>query len=281
MPEWKLFLGCTIPNRLPFLEDSARKVFNKLGIQVSDAPFSCCPEPVGFHSIDHEAWLAMAARNLAVAEAENKNIVSLCNGCYQTLFVANHELREDAAEKDKINKILKAINKQYKGSATVRHFVHVLHEYAPKIKANVTKPMTKLKVAIHAGCHYARPSEILKSDDIYKPHKQRDIIAATGATIIDYDEEKLCCGNGATYLSKETGNAVAKRKLKNAKAAGANCVVVNCPACFQQLDTQRELPIIYLTQLVALAMGETFDTLSMKYHVTRKCDGVELKELIS
>ncbi len=279
MSEMKLFLGCTIPNRLPHLELAARKVFDKLGIQVSDAPFACCPEPVGFHSVDNETWLAMGALNLSMAEKEGKDIVSLCNGCYQSLSVANHELQKNPAEKDKINKILSKINKQFEGTSKVKHFVHVLHDNLSKIKGLTTKQLGNLKVAIHAGCHYARPTEILKSDDPWKPTKQRDIIAATGATVVNYDEEKLCCGNGASYLNDETANAITHKKLESAKAAGANCLVVNCPACFQRLDTQRALPVIYLTQLIALAMGETFDTLNMKYNVTKSYDGFELKSL--
>lgn len=279
MADMKLFLGCTIPNRLPFLEASARTVLNKLGIETSDAPFACCPEPVGFHSVSHDAWLAVGASNLALAEAEGKDIVSLCNGCYQTLAVVNHELKENAAEKGKVNGILAKVNKNYKGTSNVKHFVHVLHDNVSKIKGSVTKPLSNLKVAIHAGCHYARPSEILHSDDPLKPKKQRDIIAATGAKIIDYDEEKLCCGNGASYFNKDTATAVATQKIESAKAAGANCIVVNCPACFQQLDTQRGLPVIYITELLALAMGETFDSLNMKFHITKQGDGLELKNI--
>ncbi|MHA1129753.1 MAG: CoB--CoM heterodisulfide reductase iron-sulfur subunit B family protein [Candidatus Helarchaeota archaeon] len=279
MADMKLFLGCTIPNRLPFIEAASRKVFDKLGIETSDAPFACCPEPVGFHSIDHEAWLAMGARNLSIAEAEGKDIVSLCNGCYQTLAVVNHELKEKGAEKDKVNAILSKVNKEFKGTSNVRHFVHVLHDNLSKIRDTVTKQLGNLKCAIHAGCHYARPSEILHSDDPMKPQKQRDIIAATGANIVDYAEEKLCCGNGAGYANKDTGTAIAQQKINSAIAAGANCIVVNCPACFQQLDTQRGLPVIYLTELLALAMGETFDSLNMKFHITKKGDGLELKGL--
>jgi heterodisulfide reductase subunit B len=242
MAEMKLFLGCTIPNRLPHLESAARIAFNKLGIQVSDAPFACCPEPVGFHSIDHEAWLAMGARNLCLAEAEGKDIVSLCNGCYQSLAVANHDLKHSAAEKAKINKILSKVGKEFKGTSKVNHFVHVLHQNIPKIKQMVTKNLSGLKVAVHAGCHYARPTEILKSDDPWKPIKQREIIKATGATVIDYEDEKLCCGNGASYLSAETADAITNQKIESAKKAGANCFVVNCPACFQRLDSNRHLP---------------------------------------
>jgi len=75
--EFKLFPGCTISNRIPFIEASARKVFDKLGIKTSDAAFACCPDPVGFNSVDHTSWLAMGARNLTLAEAEGKDIVSL------------------------------------------------------------------------------------------------------------------------------------------------------------------------------------------------------------
>ena len=34
--EYKLFQGCVIGNRIPFIEASARKVFEKLGIKTSD-----------------------------------------------------------------------------------------------------------------------------------------------------------------------------------------------------------------------------------------------------
>ncbi|TFG04491.1 MAG: CoB--CoM heterodisulfide reductase subunit B [Promethearchaeota archaeon] len=278
MAEMKLFLGCTIPNRLPHLEASARKVFDRLAIQVSDAPFGCCPEPVGFHSVDHNVWLAMGANNLAIAESEGKDIVSLCNGCYQSLYVANHDLKNEA-EKAKVNTVLSKIGKEYKGTVNVHHFVQVLHNNLSAIQSAVSKKLGNLKVAIHAGCHYARPSEILKSDDVKKPKKQRDIIAATGATIIDYEEEALCCGNGASYLSKETADAITTKKIQSAKAAGANCIVVNCPACFQKIDNMRGIPVLYLTELLALAMGENFDSLNLKYHVTKGADGFELKGL--
>lgn len=276
MAEMKLFLGCTIPNRLPHLEASARLVLDKLGIQVSDAPFGCCPEPVGFHSVDSDVWLAMGAANLAIAEAEGKDIVSLCNGCYQSLAVANHELQNDA-EKAKVNAVLAKIGKEVKGTSKVNHFVHVLHDNLSAIQGAVTKQLSGLKVAIHAGCHYARPSELLKSDDTKKPAKQRAIIGATGATVVDYEEEDLCCGNGASYLSKETADTITQKKIDSAKAAGANCIVVNCPACFQKIDVIRGLPVLYITELLALAMGESFDSINLKYHATKKADGFELK----
>ena len=65
--EYKMFKGCVIGNRIPFIEVYARKVFDKLWIKTSDSAFACCPDPVGLKSTDHESWLAMAARNLTIA----------------------------------------------------------------------------------------------------------------------------------------------------------------------------------------------------------------------
>ncbi|MFX0132503.1 MAG: CoB--CoM heterodisulfide reductase iron-sulfur subunit B family protein [Candidatus Hodarchaeota archaeon] len=262
MADMKLFLGCVIPNRLPFLESTARKIFDKLGVETSDAAFSCCPEPIGFQSVKKESWLAMGARNLCLAEAEDKDIVSLCNGCTQTLKAVKHELDHDDDRKTEINEIL----------SKVKHFIQVLKENigVEKIKSAVTNPMSKLKAACHTGCHYSRPSEIMQYDDPLKPIFLRELVAATGAQVVDYEGEEICCGTGAGNASKDVGDALAKNKLNNAKVGGANCIVVCCPACFQQLDSQRDLPIIYLTELIALSMGMSYDDLNMKFHQEKK-----------
>ncbi len=279
--EYKLFQGCVIGNRIPFIESSARKVFDKLGIKTSDAAFACCPDPVGFNSTDHLSWLAMGARNLTLAEAEGKNIISLCNGCFQTLKLVNQELIQDAHEKEKINGILSKIGKEFKGTVNVKHFVEVLHEIgAEKIKELITKDLSGLKVACHTGCHYNRPSEIVKTDDPMKPVKLRELVAATGATPVDYEEEVLCCGNGVNNTEEEPAMQILANKLDSAIKAGAEAVIVNCPACFQQFDSNQKkaagvsgktygLPILYITELLALGMGIKSDEIGVKFHRSR------------
>ncbi len=279
--EYKLFPGCTIGNRIPFIEASARKVFDKLGIKTSDAAFACCPDPVGFNSVDHTSWLAMGARNLTLAEAEGKDIVSLCNGCFQTLKLVNVELSHNEHEKEKINKILKVIGKEFKGSINVKHFVEVLHDYgSEKIKEFVTHNFSGLKVACHTGCHYNRPSEIVQTDDPMEPVKLRELVAATGAIPIDYSEEMLCCGSGVGNVEEAPSMQMLANKFSSAIKAGADVFVVICPACFQQMDTNQKkagtqsnnefnIPILYLTELIALSFGMAPDELGLKFHRAR------------
>jgi len=275
-----MFEGCTIGNRIPFIEAASRKVFEKVGIETSQAPFSCCPDPTGMKSFSNDAWLTIGARNLCLAEEEGKDIISLCNGCANTLRGVQHQLKHDSLKREKVNEQLAKIGKEYKGEIEVRHFVDVLKENLDKIKSSISKPLSGLKVACHPGCHYMRPAEWMESDDPMRPKNLKVIVKATGATVVDYEEEVLCCGSAVTNAYEEHGLANLKIKMDSIKKSGADIICVNCPACFQQFDTkQRDLakkygeeyniPVLYVTELLALAMGVSADEIGLKFHRTR------------
>ncbi len=275
-----MFEGCTIGNRIPFIEAASRKVFDKIGIQTSQAPFACCPDPTGMKSFDNDAWLVMGARNLCLAEAEGKDIVSLCNGCANTLRGVKTVLKHDEQKKAKVNEALSKIGKQYKGSIDIKHFVDLLLANLDKVKATVIKPLTGIKIACHPGCHYMRPQEWMHSDNPLRPENLKKIVVATGATVVDYDELSLCCGSAVTNAYPEHGRAVMKRKLDSVTKAGADMICVNCPACFQQFDTNQKevskqfnanfnIPVIYITELLAVAMGLKPKEIGLNFHRIR------------
>lgn len=282
MVEYKLFPGCLMTNRLPFLEASAKVVFDILGLQYKSGEFSCCPNPVGLRFTDIKTWCALAARNIAEAEKEHNDILSLCNGCAQSLIVADHEMKNDKNLKAEVNQILSNVGKEYTGTINIKHFVRVLVEEVgiEKIKSLVTKPLTGLKVACHPGCHYARPSHILKIEDDPMDLKYlRRLVEATGASVVDYPEENLCCGNVARNTDAYTANTMLKSKFDGAMGAGADCLVVNCPSCFQQFDSEQRLlkeiaeegqvykfPVFYITELMVMAMGKDLNELGLKFH---------------
>ncbi|MFX1398766.1 MAG: CoB--CoM heterodisulfide reductase iron-sulfur subunit B family protein [Promethearchaeota archaeon] len=285
MTEYKMFEGCTIGNRIPFIEAASRKVLDKIGVQTSQAPFSCCPDPTGMKSFDNDAWLAIGARNLCLAESEGKDIISLCNGCTNTLRGVSTQLKHDSNKKAKVNAELAKIGKEFKGSIDVKHFVDVIKSNLDKVKGAITKQLSGLKVACHPGCHYMRPVEWMESDDPIRPKNLKEIVAATGAQVVDYDELALCCGSAVNNAYPEYGAEVLKRKMDSIKNSGANVIVANCPACFQQFDTQQRdlgkkyeteynIPVLYLTELLALAMGISADEIGLKFHRVR------LKELL-
>jgi heterodisulfide reductase subunit B len=287
-----LFPGCIIQNRLPFLEKSARLVFERLGFDFEDAPFVCCPDPVGVASISNETWLTLAARNLTFSERENKDILSLCNGCSETLVRANHVLNHNRDRLKKVNNILEKKGYKYNGTAEVTHFVRTLVEDVGirKIKKIVKatwanrsdncNPLENLRIASHPGCHYNRPSEILQWDNPLNPQYQDKLIKAIGGTPVEYDEKTLCCGSCVARTRDDIGLEIIKTKFQSITEAGANAVSVNCPACFQMMESHQrdvnkkfernyKIPIFYITELIALAFGYKPEDMGFKFHIVR------------
>jgi len=277
---YDLFLGCVIPARLPFLEASSRKIFDKLGIKLDDVDgFSCCPDPTGIELIDHKTWLSLGARNLSLSN-NNGGIISFCSGCVETLKGVNYYIRKDPNVKDEVNKILKTVGKKYDGTTNVKHFAQVLYENLDKVRENIVHPLNGFKVAVHYGCHYLRPSEIINWDDPFEPITIDEVVRALGADSIEYDLKMECCGNPLDKSDKEISLKMIDNKLKSIQESGANCVALVCPACFQQFDfNQRELskdkevgydfPVFYLSELVALAFGFKPEELGLKFHRVR------------
>lgn len=277
---YNLFLGCVIPARLPYLETSSRKVFEKLGIELKDVDgFSCCPDPTGIELLDHKSWLALGARNLSLCKG-NGGIISFCSGCVETLKGVNHAIKNDAHAKEETNGILSKVGKSYDGNVEVKHFAQVLYENLDKVKEKIEKTLSGLKVAVHYGCHYLRPSEIINWDDPFEPVTIDAIVKALGAESVDYEMKMECCGNPVDKSDSSLSLLMIDKKLEAIQKAGANCVVVVCPACYQQYEfNQRELnklngsdydlPIFYLSELVALAFGLKPDDLGFKFHRVR------------
>ena len=277
--EYALFLGCTIPNRLPHLEVSTRMILKNLDVDVRDLPgFACCPDPVGFSALDRFTWIVLASRNLAVAEEAGLDVLTLCSGCFETLKTADYVLRNENGLKEKVNEALAKVGKEYKGTVEVRHLLQVLYEDVgpEKIESTVEKPLKGIKVAVHYGCHVLRPSEVLQVDDPFNPTSFESIVKATGATPVDYLKKFLCCGVGVRSVDEDTTNRMIEEKLRYVRMSGADLLCVICPFCLIQYDigqfqinkalgTDYHIPVLYYPHLLALAQGVSADELHFKF----------------
>jgi heterodisulfide reductase subunit B len=278
--KFALFLGCFIPVRLPHLEAVARRVLPNLGVELADVEgFSCCPEPVGFLT-DRITGLAIAARNISLAEEVGLDIITLCNGCTYTLRQANQTLKADAVLRGKVNNILSETGHKFKGTVEVRHYAQILYQLVgyDKIKSVVKKPLTGVRVACHPGCHIISPPDVMGFDDPFDPIVLDQLILALGAKPVDWDRKTTCCGWTLTnYGDKESANRLLLAKLDGMHAASVDCSVVICPQCFYQFDTgqllaarelmiEYKIPTLYYLQLLALAMGQGLDASGIRQH---------------
>jgi heterodisulfide reductase subunit B len=265
--KYLIFLGCAIPYRVSSYEISARKVLQELGVELVEMPeFNCCGLPLD--PVSHETMLILAARNLALAEQEGLNIITLCPGCAGTLKKVNKILREDKASREEINSHLKESGLQFNGTIVTKHILQVLMEDVglEKIKNRVVKPLTMLKVAEHVGCHLLRPKEYIGFDDPEDPQTLKKLIEITGATCLDYTNKTECCGAPSVGVSDKVALQLARDKLNNVKIAEAQALITICPFCHIMFDTNElriermfnetyGIPILHYPQLLGLAMG--------------------------
>ncbi len=276
MAKYAFFLGCIAPLRYPGVEKSTKVVCEKLGIELVDLDdASCCPAPGVIRAFSKATWLAAAARNLCLAEAKGLPIVTICNGCYGSLFEAAHELNSNKETLAEVNKILKEIGMEYKGTTQVHHLAEVLYKDVgvEKIKESISKPLD-YKVATFYGCHFLKPSSIKDLDDPENAHILDDLVEATGAQSMPRKQKMLCCGAGGGLKAAfgDVAKEFTKTNLENMQASGAQFIVDICPFCQLQFDTVQgdlgfNIPVLHLCQLYGIAMGMSEEELGLSAHV--------------
>jgi heterodisulfide reductase subunit B len=283
-PSWRfaLFLGCTIPARARNYELSARKVAEKLGMELIDLEeFICCGFPV--KSAEISTSMILSGYNLALAEKSTLPLCTLCSSCTSALTEAAHQLAEDSYMKEALNQRLSRVGLEYKGTQEIRHFARILYEEigVDAIKAHFKTSLRGLKIAVHYGCHYLKPSEIYDDfDSVENPESLDILVASTGAEVVDYPGKKRCCGGPVLPVDEKTSLSVTKQKLDDVSATGADALCLVCPFCAVMYDSNQKsiesefevnynLPVLYLPQIIGLAMGYDRKALGLNLNVVK------------
>jgi len=288
MKRYALFLGCTIPVRAQNYEMSTRQVAEALGVELEHIEnFSCCGYPIS--SVDQQTAEEMAARNLALAEAQGVDICAICTACTGVLTETAEALREDEAKRARINESLKEIGLEYKGTTRVKHFARLLHEEVgvEAIREKVIHPLSDLRIAPHYGCHYLKPSEIYEGfDSVEDPHTLDDLIEATGATSVGYPKKLNCCGGALLAIDEQLALRISKEKLDQLKVLQVDAIGLICPFCSvmyesnqkkieKTFETEYNLPVLYYPQILGLAMGMEPKALGLQMNRVRAKDLLE------
>jgi len=103
-------------------------------------------------------------------------------------------------------------------------------------------------------------------DDPENPVAMDALLAACGATVLDYPFKTECCGAAFAMPRLDVMQRLSARLVDMAAEIGADCIAVACPLCQMNLDLRRgqtnraagrphALPVPYFTQLLGLALG--------------------------
>jgi heterodisulfide reductase subunit B len=260
------FPGCTLNTTGKGFDNAVRASAAAVGLELVELPdWNCCGATFPL-IVDNMLELAAPAHVLVATRDEGSAMVTTaCTTCYNVLKRTNKFIREHEEERERIEAFIEA---EYSGEVEVKDILHLFRDDVgfKAVQEQVKTPLSDLKVASYYGCMVLRPPDEVAYDDPDNPQSLDDLMAALGATPVDFPHKNECCG---AYLAvKDPGitREMVYTILKSAQAAGAEAVATNCPLCQFNLDKQqaemrkiyagyRPIPVFYFSQLMGLALG--------------------------
>jgi len=259
--------GCSLHGTSREFDESLRAVAAELGIGLTEiADWSCCGASSG-HTTDHLLGVALPARNLALAEAQGfDTVVAPCAACYNRMSAARLAIATEDGLAEQIPDIL---GHPFANSVHVHNAVELLHDASTIIEEKVAatlapNPLEGVKLAAYYGCLLVRPFEVCGYDDPEQPTSMDDVINACGADDVDWDMKVECCGGAFSVSRTKSVLRLGRAIIDNARAHGAEAIIVACPLCHSNLDLRQKamaqrgeepMPILFVTQMVGLALG--------------------------
>jgi len=245
---------------------STQAVAGPLGMELIELEdWNCCGSVPYGSTYELEA-LCVAARDLALAEKTGLDLVTPCSSCYTTLKGADSQLKEYPDLKAKVDQCLAVADLKYHGEVKVRHLFEVIYNDIglDAIKPKVVNPLHGLKVAAYYGCQMLRPEPVF--DNVWNPQSIGELIVTLRAESVPFPLKYRCCGGELVIPEMDIALGLIRKLLDSATSNGAQCIVTVCPLCQTNLDayqsmvnskfkTKYNLPILFFTQLLGLALG--------------------------
>ena len=269
--------GCSMKGGAREYQESVSALAKVFDIELVEIPdWNCCGATAA-HNMSKELSLSLPARIMALAEREGiTDIVVPCAACYYRLSVVKHEL---AADENLCSTVASIIDLKYDGTTEILNIIQSIDKYiADKLAEKVVKPFD-YKAACYYGCLLVRPHAILKFDRVEDPQSMDVLVKKAGGDAIDWAFKTECCGAGMSVSRTDTVARLSGNIMKDASDRQAEVVVVACPMCHSNLDMRRpeinkfldekiDIPVLYISQVLGLAVGLDAKTLGLNRHMT-------------
>jgi heterodisulfide reductase subunit B len=271
--KYAFFPGCSLESTAWDFEKSTRAVCRTLGIELEDIPDWVCCGSTPAHSSNVSLATALPVINLLKAQVMGRPVMTACASCYARLRTANHAVRNDPQERARAERVT---GKAYDGTVQVRHLLDVLVNDlgVEAVREKVRQPLRGLRVACYYGCLLTRPPGIVAFDEPENPTCMDELLTTAGAEPVEWPFKTECCGAALSITRSDVVSRLGHKLVSMARRAGADCVAVACPLCDANLDLRQEdarkahgglpeTPVLYVTQLLGLALGLSPDDLGL------------------
>ena len=256
---YSYFPGCTSHSTAVEYDLSTKAVLKALGVELVEIEDWNCCGAAAVHSMNKLLSLCLPARNIAMAQKRDLELIVPCAGCFNMLKRAEHVLKTDPGGRREVES---TVGFTYREDLKIRALIDMVVNGIgfDRIEKQVGRPLTGLKVACYYGCALVRHPKVTQLDEPENPQYLDRLMSALGATPVDWSFKTDCCG---ADLALTHGNAVVKLVNKivgMAQEAGAQCLVCSCGLCEINLEMRQDvdalgLPVFYFTELMGIAFG--------------------------
>jgi len=258
--EVSYYPGCSLHGMAGEYDESIRAVCRTLGVSLRElADWNCCGASSA-HFVDDELAVRLPARNLMIAEQEGGDLLIPCSACFQRLKHADKEMKENPQP---------WMDEPYEGKTTIYHVNDFFDQpgFLEVIEKHVCRPLTGLGGVAYYGCLSQRPPKITDAESPENPIVMDDLMKAIGMEVRPWSYKTDCCGASLPLTRPDLVRKLSGDLFDAAIEAGAQCMVTDCPLCQSNRDsrqseieaergTKYNLPVFYITELMALAFGD-------------------------
>jgi heterodisulfide reductase subunit B len=254
--------GCSLHSTAREYHQSTKAVCQALDIALVEPDGWICCGSSAAHRADPDAALRLPLENLALIEKGGfKEVTMPCAACFNRHKAALFEIRHDSARKEQMDQ---ALGYRYGDTVQVNTLIDTILQRvgADGVAARVQRPLSGLRAVCYYGCLLTRPPEVTAAPHPENPTGMDTLLRALGAEVVDWSYKTTCCGAAHSLTRPDIVLHLSGELIRQARAAGAEVIAVACPLCHTNLDARQfqmaldaPMPVLYFTQLMALAFG--------------------------
>jgi len=293
--------GCSLHGTSIEYNMSVRATMERLDIELEEPQGWVCCGTTPAHSTDHVLSTILPLRNLSLIErAGHSYVTAPCPSCFIRLRAAIEDIKDVELQREVTTRApdLTTVEVNHEAGDAGMAKAHDIHR--PSIPAKDTKvdhllttiterigyervaqavvqPLKGLKVVCYYGCVITRPPKLTGVENHEYPTSLDRLVKTLGAEPLDWSYKTECCGASLSITQLPIALKMTEKILRNAKAVGAEAVVVACPFCHVNLDSRQKqieeqigetfgLPVVFFTQLMGLAFGVVPKDLGLGKH---------------
>lgn len=254
--------GCSLHSTAKEFDISTKAVCKALGLNLLEPKGWLCCGSSPAHKSDPELALELPMENLRIFEQSGFHEVTMpCAACFNRHKAAQHEIRtNDSARQEIAHKF----GYEYQDKVVVHTVSETIlnHLGVDEVTELVKKPLKDLNLVCYYGCLLTRPPVVTEVEHHENPVDLDYLMEASGANVIDWSYKTMCCGASHSLSRPDIVIDLSRKIIQHAKESGADAIVVACPLCHMNLDARQfqmeldePMPILYFTQLLALALN--------------------------